>query len=235
MDLGTSTRPQLAIFGGSFNPVTKGHLKIVASLLGNPEIAKVVVVPCGERKDKPDLLSGALRIEMLQLAFKDALGEQAKEVNSTSVDCLEGAHRLFIDTFEITGDNHMVPTSLLLQHYQAVFPQYEVWFVLGSDLLGSIHTWQLFESFLRHQPMMVFLRSPSQLSLCHQLKRYKIQNDAVSVVSSTEVRKRLQGLRRVSPGDSETPFAQLLEQLVEPAVAQFIIEHQLYSDPQVAI
>jgi hypothetical protein len=85
--------------------------------------------------------------------------------------------------------------------------------------------------------MIVFLRSPSQLNLCHQLKRYRIQNEAVSVVSSTEVRKRLQSLRRPVQRDSQASVqvTQLLEQLVEPTVAHFILLHELYTSPPVPI
>ena len=50
----------IAIYGGSFDPITKAHLEVVEELLDNKAIQldEVWIVPCGKRKDKPDLLPG---------------------------------------------------------------------------------------------------------------------------------------------------------------------------------
>lgn len=47
--------PAIAFYGGSFNPPTKAHTTIIDHLLKQTLFSKVVVKPCGTRKDKPEL------------------------------------------------------------------------------------------------------------------------------------------------------------------------------------
>ena len=38
-----------------------------------------------------------------------------------------------------------LPTATLLQRLQAQNPETEVWFLMGSDLIPDMHTWEEFE------------------------------------------------------------------------------------------
>lgn len=227
------TKPQLAIFGGSFNPVTRGHLKIVAALLKNKKIGKIVIIPCGDRKDKPGLLPGKTRVDMLQLALEETCHQKATEVVSMEAGCFDHPHRLFIDLYEIEEAHSMVPTSFLLQRYNSLFPQFEVVFVLGSDLLSSIHTWEMFDEYLRHQRMIVFLRSEAQKKDCAKLTNFSVQTEAISIVSSTIVRETLarfwQSVRSGTGGKWED-IREPLEELSGESVARFILRNKLFSD-----
>ena len=62
----------IAVYGGSFNPITKAHIEVIQELGKLEWFDEIWVVPCGRRRDKPDLISGETWLEMMQKAFLDA-------------------------------------------------------------------------------------------------------------------------------------------------------------------
>ena len=63
-----SSKLRIAIFGGSFDPITSSHLKMAAEVIHTDAADEVWLVPCGRRLDKPDLLNAKDRYTMCQLA-----------------------------------------------------------------------------------------------------------------------------------------------------------------------
>lgn len=62
---------KVAFYGGSFNPPTVAHRAIVDYLCASPCFDRVIVKPCGWRRDKPELLEGMEQRRQLVL---DRLG-----------------------------------------------------------------------------------------------------------------------------------------------------------------
>lgn len=73
---------KLALFGGSFNPVSLAHLQIVKYFVER-DFEKVLLIPCGFREDKNLFASNENWIQMLQLASKDYFGKTLPVVNSS--------------------------------------------------------------------------------------------------------------------------------------------------------
>ena len=57
---------KLGVYVGSFNPVHKGHIKIINHLLDNNYVDKILVIPTGNYWDKNDLEDIRHRINMLK-------------------------------------------------------------------------------------------------------------------------------------------------------------------------
>ena len=62
---------KIGIFGGAFNPPHKMHKEIAINLLEKGYVDKIIYVPTGNNYNKPGLLDGKHRIEMLEIMFKD--------------------------------------------------------------------------------------------------------------------------------------------------------------------
>lgn len=64
--------PILLVYGGTFDPVHRGHVAVAKAAADVSGATRVLLIPCGDppHRDKP-LASGALRAELLRMAFAD--------------------------------------------------------------------------------------------------------------------------------------------------------------------
>jgi nicotinate (nicotinamide) nucleotide adenylyltransferase len=125
------TKRRVAIFGGSFNPITDGHLKMACEVLHSKKVDELWLVPCGKRPDKPSLKTPALnRYLMCQLA-----------VNS-KLPMMNGGQDFAISVHDAELDAPKAYiTPVLLRKLDKMYPEIEFCFVAGADLLEGMHTW----------------------------------------------------------------------------------------------
>ena len=62
---------EIGIFGGTFNPPHKMHLKIALLLIEKNYVDKVIFVPTGNKYDRKDLNNEIDRLNMVNLMIKD--------------------------------------------------------------------------------------------------------------------------------------------------------------------
>ncbi len=60
---------QIAVYGGSFNPVGNHHVEVVKALLGTGRYERVAIVPNGNAYTKAGLIHERHRLAMCRLAF----------------------------------------------------------------------------------------------------------------------------------------------------------------------
>ena len=121
-----------AIFGGSFNPVHNGHINLVGEMINELHPDRVIIVPTGispfKQGIKP-MFSGEDRLEMCRLAF------------SVFPECS-------VSSYEV--DNEGVSyTVLTLRHFRQMYPDDELFFIVGSDMLLSLKRWYRFEEIMQ--------------------------------------------------------------------------------------
>ena len=64
---------KLGIYGGTFDPIHNGHLRVVVELLSRKIVDSIVLIPAGQprlRNAKPGA-DGKTRLEMCNLAIQD--------------------------------------------------------------------------------------------------------------------------------------------------------------------
>ena len=118
---------RVAIFGGSFDPITDGHLKMAAEVIHAGAADFVWIVPCGPRPDKPSLRTNAIdRLVMFHIAVNTVFSADFPvSVHGTEV-LLERA----------------LTTPQLLERLELEYKdQYEFVFMAGTDLLPGIPEW----------------------------------------------------------------------------------------------
>lgn len=220
----------IAIFGGSFNPITKGHIKIIEILLKNPTFDKIIIIPCGNRNDKPDLIDGEIRLEMMLISIKTNFNLNPPVLNSQKTNIFQIQERLILDIYEIRIAKTMVPTSNLIQIYQNSYPTATINFVMGSDLLPYISSWELFNEYLKFQHFIIFLRTKDETIENCPLLNYIVQTEAVTIISSSSVRDKF--LHFWSKANQKTTNVHeiecLLSDFIQPELIQYIIKKQLY-------
>lgn len=120
----------IGIFGGTFNPVHKGHVSALKKILSAVSLDRVLVLPdrIPPHKSAEGLVSGSDRLEMCRIAFSD--------VENTEVSDWE---------LKNEGKSYSVIT---LRHFHEVFPEDKLYFIMGSDMIASFESWYRYEEIL---------------------------------------------------------------------------------------
>lgn len=191
-------RGKVGLFGGAFNPIHLGHLRVAEEALRQFGLAKVVFIPTGRPPHKEVEVPGELRYRMVQLAVGDHPGF---EVSRIEMDCEGPAYT--VDTVERMSE---------------LYPEGVV-YIVGADSFASITTWKDYGRLLRLCPFIVAPRRGIDPGLFRRppfdgAEVYLLRMEPFDV-SSSEIRRRY---RRGLP----------VEGLVPEAVDRFIREHGLY-------
>ncbi|MDR3600022.1 MAG: nicotinate-nucleotide adenylyltransferase [Desulfosporosinus sp.] len=123
-------KPRLGIMGGTFDPIHYGHLVAAEMARGEFELSKVLFIPSGTppHKIRKDLTAANLRYEMVELAIKD---NPAFDLSALEI--------------ERKGLSYTVETLRVLRR---TWPEYELYFITGTDALLEIFSWRDAEEIL---------------------------------------------------------------------------------------
>jgi len=196
---------EIAIFGGSFNPVHNGHIAFCRQCAGMSAFDRVLLMPANVPPHKAalELASNADRIEMLRLA---AAGEP-----DFSVSDLE---------YRLGGRSYTVETLRALHRER---PGDRFTLLLGSDMFRTFRQWYRCEEILELASLLAGARHPGEYEELSALResfgekksRIRVADIRVTEVSSTQVREKIRRGEDVSG-------------LLPPAVYAYILSRGLY-------
>lgn len=135
-------------YGGSFNPPTKAHMKIIETLINFLEPEGIIISPVSKKNyPKSDLLEDSLRNDMVEIVVSELMRTTAK---GTKTD-------IYISLKE-QKNNSFIGTIKELKAARAVFKT-DVALAMGYDNLLGIETWIEAETLLKEFPIIVFNRN----------------------------------------------------------------------------
>lgn len=119
---------KIGLFGGTFNPVHTGHVKLVENFKEKLGLDKVLVIPTAQppHKEAKELVSAEDRINMCKMAF----GSLAE-----------------VSDIEISRGGKSY-TVLTLEELKKIYKDDELYFLVGSDMLLSFKRWYRWEDIL---------------------------------------------------------------------------------------
>jgi nicotinate-nucleotide adenylyltransferase len=203
---------RLALFGGTFDPIHRGHLAIARAAADAFALDRVLVAPAGRQPLKPEGSTGSFedRLAMVTLACRDS-GDP--RLQPSALDAPRPGR----------APNYTVGTLLQLT---AQHPRAQLFALAGADSFATITTWREPHRLLELAEWIVVSRPgfplsyPAGLELTpHQRARIHLLHGVYEDVAATHLRTRL------SHGDP-------CEDLLAPSVASFIAEHALYRTPR---
>ena len=193
---------KVGLFGGAFDHPHIGHIIVINNLLIQNNLDEVWVVPSGIHRDKSLISDAKHRLDMLQLLFADFFNNQKK---------------VQLKDFQIK-DTSKISTSIdLWDNVNELFPSYEFYFVIGSDLVDSLDSWYQGEELLKKSRFIIFNRpgyTPKRKKKKNTLylnNKWNIESD----ISSRCIRDLIKN-------------SQPIHGLVPPSVEKYIYENNLY-------
>jgi nicotinate-nucleotide adenylyltransferase len=129
------------LFGGTFNPIHKGHLMAAEQALEQFALDRLYIIPCREPPHKipDDLAPAADRVRMIRLVLPD--------------DCRYRLSEIEIDR---SGPSYTIDT---VTHFvDAVVPGATLFLVMGMDAFLEIHTWKRWLELLQRVQLVVVTR-----------------------------------------------------------------------------
>ncbi|PPE05536.1 nicotinate-nucleotide adenylyltransferase [Williamsoniiplasma lucivorax] len=191
-------KKKIALFGGSFDPVHTDHVNIAKSCHQNLGFDEVWFIPAYLNPFKVEQHSTIKdRLAMLRII------EQKYDF-------------IRINQYEITN-NRPTYTYETLKYITKHYPDFEFAFIMGSDQLDSLESWNNFAELIQLMPFKVFLRDEDHYNKAivdkYQLEVFTFDNHHLS---STDIRQ-----------------LQHLNQQI-PEINQYVNSHLLYLQERLA-
>lgn len=200
---------KLALFGGSFDPIHRGHVEPVLDAVRQLGLQRVVFLPTAQppHKRNQELAPAAARYVMVELALLE--------------------HReLRADAFEMRpdGPSYTIDT---VRHFRHRFPQARLHYVIGADSLAELPSWRQADELLAAVELVVLARPgwspeealadlvPEERSLFAGARIHRVDNRLYDM-SSRRLRTQLRrGAEEASPA-------------LHPLVLRYVIKYGLY-------
>ena len=190
------------IFGGTFDPVHRGHLQIAADILESQKADGIMFLPSyiPPHKSQGCFASFDDRMTMLELA--------TSENDKSFVSAIEA---------ERNDENYTINTIRALK---ARYPKCSFLFLIGADNIPLMSSWYRIDDLLKEVNFLAGSRPGVILdNIPEYLKdKIKIINTTPVDISATEIRKS------IAHGLEESDLARL----VPSSVAAYIIGMKLY-------
>ncbi|WP_320046592.1 nicotinate-nucleotide adenylyltransferase [uncultured Ilyobacter sp.] len=161
---------KIGVYGGSFNPVHRGHVEIIKYVLKEMELDRLIIIPVGCPSHKEDLLlEGEKRIELLRAACMD--------IDSVEVSDIEIKNK---------GVSYTYDTLLNLKKKYIDASFYEI---IGEDSADYLHEWKDYEKMVEECKFVVLKRNGYAYRAEH--KNIIVLESPLYRYSSSEIRERL--------------------------------------------
>lgn len=198
-------KKKIAIFGGTFNPIHLGHIRLATAFQESIGFDKILLIPTKipPHKQAPDLVAETHRYQMCRLAVQEHSRFEVSDIE------------LKRTTKSYTYDT--------LTELQKIYPDAELFLIMGSDMFLTFTEWYRAEEMLSMVTLLTAARNPEETEALAQCKRELerrggkafVLDIAPMVISSTEVREQIKAGKM--PTDC-----------LDERVLRYIREHDLY-------
>jgi nicotinate-nucleotide adenylyltransferase len=220
---------RVAVYGGTFDPVHRGHIAIAEGVLSLFSMDEVLFIPAfvAPHKRKANVSPVVHRYAMLALATQDN-------------------ERLFLSTIEIEAPEKPYTVETLARLEESYGKETALYFMMGADSWNEITTWREWERLLRNWSHIVLTRPGCELDTLQVPRDVReriidlrgLTREAVSARISGENSGGIFFTDAVNVDISSTMVRlaaakgrmEEVATLVPPAVANYIRKYRLYRD-----
>ncbi len=195
----------IAIFGGAFNPIHKGHINLINEFDKIFRFDKILLVPTKTppHKSKDEFVSTEHRMNMLKI-----VGDNYPKLTPCDIE------------LNMDGVSYTINTLTALKE---VFPDANFYLIIGSDMLSIFDKWYRYEDILERATVLSGAREKDELETLQKIaneldktgQKIKVIEHSVMPMSSTMVRNA------IKQGSDVTQF-------LLPQVYDYIKQNKLY-------
>jgi nicotinate-nucleotide adenylyltransferase len=136
---------QIGLFGGTFNPIHRGHLHAASAVKKSFKLDEIILIPAAlpPHKTPVAVASAANRFEMINLAISGLSGITVSDVE-----------------LQRSGPSYTIDT---VYHFKAAQPDDAlIYLIMGLDAFLEIDSWKSCRELLEQIPMIVMARALGQ-------------------------------------------------------------------------
>ena len=155
------------LFGGAFNPIHNGHLKVARAAIKEANLDRLIFIPTGNAPHKEETsVSRSHRFNMICAA-------------------IENEEKMSVSDYEINR-NEVSYSADTVEYFKEKYPEDEIFFIIGDDSYNALDTWHEPHRILQSSTLLVFPRFGADV----KPPAIKI-NMEKEEVSSSQVRKKI--------------------------------------------
>ena len=175
---------KIAIYGGSFNPMHRGHEQIVEYILKNLDMDKIIIVPVGIPSHRENNLEQSdTRLKICREIFK----------NNSKIE---------VSDIEIKSDGKSYTYDTLIKLIEVYGKNNEFFEIIGEDSLKNFKTWKNYKELLKICKLIVFRRNDDEDK---EIDKEFLKNSNIIILkneyynySSTEIREKVKNGEDIS-------------------------------------
>ena len=197
---------RIGILGGTFNPIHNGHIMLAQYCKNEVQLDKIILVPTctPPHKSNKHLADESHRLKMCSLASNSLEGFEVSDVE-----------------IRRKGKSYTYET---LSYFKEIYPDDELYFIMGADMFLSLHIWKNPEVIFSHSNIIAIPRDESNIADLQSYYSSVIQPmgakavilpNSVKQVSSTQIRDNINNKN-------------IIKSLIDENVLDYIEKNNLY-------
>ena len=188
----------IAILGGSFNPITLSHVQIAFKTFESDKFDEIWISPCYSNPFKNNLTEGYHRLKMCELA-------------------IEGTNLpIKVCDFEIKNKING-GTYVFLKELSKEFVTCNFSYIIGGDQVEALSTWRNYDKLIENFDFVFFNRYGNEIINVDPKIKYTLINERIEPLSSTLFRENFKKEKY-----------EICKYIVDYKVFDYILENKLY-------
>ena len=198
---------KIGIFGGTFNPIHLGHIRLGQLVLDEIKLDKILYIPDNTppHKSDKDLACGEDRLNMINISLKDHIDMESSDIE-----------------LKREGKSYSFETLLELKK---LYPNDELYLITGADMFLTLDKWREPETIFKTANIIGVPRVNSDFEKMEEYaenvikpmgaKVFMLSQTVFDTASSTYVRENIDDYQKI-------------KDMIAPEVYRYIKEKGLY-------
>ena len=207
----------IGVFGGSFDPIHKGHIESLKSVTEKLNLSKVLVIPNKVSPLKDLSVASSLeKIKMLEIAFNDF-----KEIEIEDYELKKEGPSFMIETLQYLEKKLGKKKHFLL--------------IIGEDAFQSFHRWKNYQHIIKMTSLLVMNRPGLKNDLT--LKAIQLHQDCIeNTYGDNNFKKGKIYFIKIKPNPASSTYIReniddhsVLSEGLDDDVLKYLKEHKIYN------